>query len=443
MSKVMARNLLHAIRMPMRLSLVILGLAAVLRLVAVLSVPVEALLTPRCGGCTGVVLYDHLAHSILEQQQYSFNGLPSAEVPPLYPIVLAATYRLAGTDNYLAMRLFQVVIGTGTVFMVGAIARLLFGLHVSLLAEFFVATNPFLLFYTAELQTETLFSFLAALGIYLCFKLRSADGRHWRLVLATGVVLGLTMLCRPTGLVLPIVWLAWLALVSRRHVVRWGGGVLLIAALTIVPWMARNATVFGRFIPISANGFSNIAGYYVMRGYELSYTGPPLPEQYDEYGAANPFSYLGDAALEDYSRNLVLVHCRVRPQDCASAWLASFLHLWSPFIAAEVYSLPVRVIAIGAYLPFLILGILGLGVAYNSKGRETALFFIMWLFAFMALNAIKVPEIRYRVTVVDPYLALFASVTLIRFWPATYRKTTNLMRRMKLRRIGDDYGARM
>ena len=211
-------------RMPTRLSLVILGLAAVLRLVAVLSVPVEALLTPRCSGCTGVVLYDHLAHSILEQQQYSFNGLPSAEVPPLYPIVLAATYRMAGADNYLAMRLFQVVIGTGTVFMVGAIARLLFGLHVSQLAEFLVATNPFLLFYTAELQTETLFSFLAALGIYLCFKLRSADGTSWRVVLAAGVVLGLTILCRPTGLVLPIVWLAWLALVSRRHVVRVGGG---------------------------------------------------------------------------------------------------------------------------------------------------------------------------------------------------------------------------
>ena len=67
----------------------------------------------------------------------------------------------------------------------------------------------------------------------------------------------------------------------------------------------------------------------------------------------------------------------------------------------------------------------------------------MLLFAFMALNAIKVPEIRYRVTAVDHYLAVFASVTLIRIWPATYRKTMHLMGRMKLRRIGDDYGARM
>ncbi len=67
----------------------------------------------------------------------------------------------------------------------------------------------------------------------------------------------------------------------------------------------------------------------------------------------------------------------------------------------------------------------------------------MLLFAFMALSAIKVPEISYRVTVVDPCLAVFASVTLIRIWPATYRKTMYLMGRMKLRRIGDDYGARM
>ena len=145
---------------------------------------------------------------------------------------------------------------------------------------------------------------------------------------------------------LPIVWLAWLALVSRRHVVR-GGGVVLIAALTIVPWMLRNATVFGRFIPISANGFSNIAGYYVMRGYEISYTGPPLPEQYDEYGAANPFAYwamqhlkiilvIWYLAIVGYARRTALLHggprfyiCGVRsfqpmsiPSRCGSPPLA-------------------------------------------------------------------------------------------------------------------------
>ncbi len=43
----------------------------------------------------------------------------------------------------------------------------------------------------------------------------------------------------------------------------------------------------------------------------------------------------------------------------------------------------------------------------------------------------------------DYALAVFASVTLIRIWSATYRKATHLMGRMKLRRIGDDYGARM
>ena len=100
--------------------------------------------------------------------------------------------------------------------------------------------------YTAVLLTETLFTFLVTLGVFLWGR-----GRFiW-----TGIAFGLAILTRPVMLpfvlVLPVLTLLPAMRRQRR-------AYILIAVMAVAEasvWIVRNAIVFHRFIPVAASGW--------------------------------------------------------------------------------------------------------------------------------------------------------------------------------------------
>ncbi len=145
--------------------------------------------------------YRDIANNLVEGGGFGFtpgqaNGSPSAYRPPLYPLLLALiTWGSGGSDEAFrrTIALVQLLIGTGTVAMLVCVARQLRLAHASLLVGLLAALDPVLVHNTALVMTETTATFLVTLLFWLGFRARGSRG--W---FATGIVLGLCCLCRPT-----------------------------------------------------------------------------------------------------------------------------------------------------------------------------------------------------------------------------------------------------
>ncbi len=194
--------------------------------------------------------YVQLARNLVFNHVYSLQEgtgalAPSAYRPPLYS-ALIAFFWWGETAPLNAVLFFQVVLGTATVALVYLIARRHFNRTVALIAALAMALAPMSIRFTGVILTETFFTFLLTLGIALWGERRPA----W-----TGVVFGLAALTRAT--ILPfLIALPLLALLPawrpywRRFVL-----ITLMALLVSSVWIARNAVVFGKFIPIAASGW--------------------------------------------------------------------------------------------------------------------------------------------------------------------------------------------
>src|SRR4029077_6190569 len=115
-------------------------LLAVLALVVRLAVVVG---TPHFRPATDASDYDRIAVSLADHGQFPASvldpfGGPTAFRPPLFPLALAAVYKLVGTSSPTARvaagRVLEAVLGAVVVLLVYLIASLIWGGGIALLA---------------------------------------------------------------------------------------------------------------------------------------------------------------------------------------------------------------------------------------------------------------------------------------------------------------------
>ncbi len=185
---------------------------------------------------------------------------PSAFRPPLLPVMLAAVMRIFGHHDFLEKaRLLQLILLACGVWVLFALTRLVFDLHVAVLAGILQALYFPLIFSTTQLTTEPLAVLLLSLSL-LAYWSWLRDGRT-RLLATSGVLLGLAALTRPNLLfVVPALVLLVLLRGVERPATRRGllAAVLVVSCLApIVPWTVRNAVRLGGLSLISTNGGIN------------------------------------------------------------------------------------------------------------------------------------------------------------------------------------------
>jgi 4-amino-4-deoxy-L-arabinose transferase-like glycosyltransferase len=185
--------------------------------------------------------------------------VPSAGHPPLYPLVLAGLSK-AGITSSLGHRSLGVVLGMVSIVLIALIARRVAGPAAGVAAAIVAALYPIFIGADADLMSETLYGPLIAGALLAGLSLRERP----RLASAglLGALIALAALTRSEALLLlPLLGLplAW----------RGGGGgarvarlavVVAACALVLAPWMIRNATTFDRFVPISTNDATVVAG---------------------------------------------------------------------------------------------------------------------------------------------------------------------------------------
>ncbi len=193
--------------------------------------------------------YLTLAQNIAFRHVFSLNSLtepalPTAFRPPLFPGLIAAMWW--GNDPPVSAVLFiNVLLGTFTAGLVYLIAKDVFDRRTAMLAGVAFSLAPMTCFFTVTILTESLFTFLVTAGAYF-----------WkRNGILAGIFFGLATLTRPV--MLP--FLAGLMLLPILPVWRRSWRLHLMIGLTALAvssiWIARNAIVFHRFIPVAASGW--------------------------------------------------------------------------------------------------------------------------------------------------------------------------------------------
>jgi 4-amino-4-deoxy-L-arabinose transferase-like glycosyltransferase len=212
--------------------------------------------------------YNKLAVSLATRGEFAFTaGTLSSARPPLYPALVSVLYRLFGVENWLAVRIFQLILSLAIIYIVYWLGRMAYGERIGLWAAGFLCFYPTFLGYTNLLLTELLFTFilcLITLAVLLALRNRSLA---W--LFLTGFLIGLGALARSILWLFPPVFglfvlIFWPAPFRRRIL-----GVVLLCcsfSVTIAPWVLRNTRVQHTIVIIDVMSGRN----FMMGNYEYT-----------------------------------------------------------------------------------------------------------------------------------------------------------------------------
>jgi arylsulfatase A-like enzyme len=153
-----------------------------------------------------------------------------------------------------------VLVGTAAVALCGALAWLLFGPRVGLLAAALACVYPGFAAASATLWSENLFTALLTAAL-LAAVAWTRWPRAW-LALLCGALFGLAGLTRELGLPMGVAAALWWVVAARAGGRRRASAhavlLLLGAALVVLPWTLRNQREIGRFVPVSTVGWMGL-----------------------------------------------------------------------------------------------------------------------------------------------------------------------------------------
>ncbi len=236
-------------------------------LLFVLALAVRAVALVTGGGMSGEPRADErvfvsIATNLADGTGYTMDGLhPTAQRPPVYPIVLAGVMEVLGNSPALP-RICNVVTGAASVWLLFLLARRLFSVKVSVLAAGGIALYWPAVTNSLIICSDTLQVFLVCLLLLCCLRLMSnpASTRH---LIEVAVVSGIAALYRSEGLLLAVAVGLWLSLLygRSRSTLRATAVYLLVVGVLVGAWVARNQIVFGRTL-LSTNIGQVMLGVY-------------------------------------------------------------------------------------------------------------------------------------------------------------------------------------
>jgi 4-amino-4-deoxy-L-arabinose transferase-like glycosyltransferase len=196
--------------------------------------------------------FDITAQNVV--QGNGFSRIPNSSVPmirrvPLYPLFLAFIYALFG-HSFAAARVFQIFLVALTALIGYLVARLIFKGELAFLSLLLIGLWPPLIVFSTRIMSEVLNTLLLSLSI-LCLVML-LHRRSIVLAFISGLLIGITTLCKATTALFPFFVFLFLILVyrSKKEALFHGLILILAAAVAISPWTIRNYVQFKTFIPL-------------------------------------------------------------------------------------------------------------------------------------------------------------------------------------------------
>jgi 4-amino-4-deoxy-L-arabinose transferase-like glycosyltransferase len=292
---------------------------------------------------------------------------PTAEHPPLWPLLLAASSEVGG-NGLLAHRLVGVPVGIATVAILALIGRRLGGDRAGLTVAAIGAAHPLLIAADGSLMSETLYGFWVAAALLLT--LRAMERPTIARTAALGAAIGLATLTRGEGLILLLLLaapVAWRGAGGMRGRMALGGAALVAAALVIAPWTIRNASTFDRPVLVSTNDGTVLTGancHDTYHGEDIGFWRTQCRSTFRESDEAEQSATWRREGI-DYARDHAGRLVVVVPVRVMRTW-----NLWNPkqlVEQAEGRDRTVEAMGAAVYLLLLPLAIYG-GVLLRRRG---------------------------------------------------------------------------
>lgn len=208
------------------------------------------------------LLYSWLAINLAEGSGYniaegeSLNEIRSWRVP-VFPLTLAFFYKIIG-NGFLVSKLPSLIFGMGTIIMTYLLAEKLFSKKAALISALFVGVTPFLALSSAEIMTESMYTFFLITSLYFMLSLNTGKRRP----ILVGTFIGLAYLTRTIGMTLLPVGAAYYLYSGER------GRIPLLFlgfALLAVPWWAWSYSEYGS--ALAAERYSSEYQFYLEFDY--------------------------------------------------------------------------------------------------------------------------------------------------------------------------------
>ncbi|HXS99627.1 MAG TPA: glycosyltransferase family 39 protein [Elusimicrobiota bacterium] len=335
----------------------------------------------------------------LAQSWLGWTPMPAFDAthPPFYTGFIAAVLGLFRSPNPLSVLVLQCLLGAASVVLLRRIAERLTDAKTARWAALWVAADPALVFFTPQLQTETLFVAMELVFFIGLLRLLE-EPLSWRLVLL-GVWGGLCALCRSVFGAYPAI--LFLALWRTKGFTR---AFALCAVLGIgwfVPnlaWTARNYRKYGGFVPMSAQmGWTLYEGFSLDRE-EVRRRPYEMADEAKSRGLSDPREE--GRYFMAKTKAFVVAH----PLAAAKIVAGKAFLYWRPF-PYDPHTWWQRG-ALGVY--YLIVFALGIAGAC-AAGRREAWAPVWALFVYLSLvHAVFFTSLRYRLPL-EPFLCLLAA----------------------------------
>lgn len=215
---------------------------------------------------------------------YTFVARPSAQHPPLFPLLLAAVSKLGGR-SVLSHQLTGAAMSSLAVPLIGLTAREVGGSRSGLAAAGIAAVYPNLWASDVWVMSESLYVTMIALVLFTSCRLwkRPSIGR----ATLAGVAIGLAALTRQEAILLLPIAVVPLCLRRRDLVmqrrVKLIGAACLAAVVVTAPWVVRNLVTFDRPVFLATNADFVVAGANCFE----SYHGPGIGSWASACNSAN------------------------------------------------------------------------------------------------------------------------------------------------------------
>lgn len=340
---------------------------------------------------------------------------PTAFLPPIYPLFIAAIRWIAGPEYGFALQIAQIILSVVAVALIVSIARDLTGsARAGWIAGLLAAVYPVFVINAVQVNTVTLEVLLIEVFALALLRWARDPGRLLWLA-AAGLALGLLALTRgPALLIWPVVGV-WLLLVypakGLHRRILWVGvfSALLIAPL--VPWAIRNNAALGQPVTIATNGGVN---FWIGHN-------PKADGEYAWPPEADPALAAQAAALPEPERDALYYrlgwdYALSHPAeeiDLALRKLWYFLwfrpNLGSSYPNAGALQAIAQIALTGAYGLVAIVAIAGLWLT-RREARRLFVLYGLWA-AYAASSVLYFAATRFRAPV-EPFLIVFAAAGL-------------------------------
>jgi 4-amino-4-deoxy-L-arabinose transferase-like glycosyltransferase len=359
-----------------------------------------------------------------------FDGDVHAFRMPGYPLFVAACGAKITT-----VRVAQAFIDTSTVLAMYLLARRWLSERNALIAAILVAVNPFLIYFSGLMLSETVFVAMLAWGMYLIVPGTRGNGltgsRSSRHVersetspspqstpgseiprvarndvslssTSSVVVLGLLLLAlsvyiRPSAMLLPVV----LPLILRRSWIYPLVGAALVVAV-LLPWGIRNKRLLGSWVWTTTN-----SGVTLYDGFNPDATGASdqrflktMP-QLKEMSELERSQYLSARAQNYIATSLPRV---------VSLTFTKIARTWSPVPLSDQFGSRKLYRIVGGGYAIILFGLVVWSVISSSLPRSYKLYLLTPALYFTLVHALSVGSLRYRIPAEAPMAVLGSAV---------------------------------